>query len=99
MVGPQGTTVGYLNIHLFTVQPAQSESGKPSAGQADFIDVRPRYFRPTVITGLSMAAQAQRVSDPTEVTKAMDLLQTRYPNSDPDAETGANNLSITWCER
>jgi hypothetical protein len=31
------------------------------------------------ITGLSMAAQAQRVTDPTEVAKAMNLLSTRYP--------------------
>jgi hypothetical protein len=31
------------------------------------------------ITGLSMAADAQPVTDPTEVAKAMNLLQTRYP--------------------
>ena len=31
------------------------------------------------ITGLSMAAQAQLVTDPTEAAKAMKLLQTRYP--------------------
>ena len=30
-------------------------------------------------TGLSMAAQAEPVTDPTEVSKAMNLLQTRYP--------------------
>ena len=29
--------------------------------------------------GLSMAAQAQSVTDPTEVSKAMNLLVTRYP--------------------
>ena len=32
------------------------------------------------ITGLSMAAQAQPVTDPTEVANAMNLLQTRYPD-------------------
>ncbi len=31
------------------------------------------------ITGLSMAAQAKPVIDPTEVAKAMNLLGTRYP--------------------
>ena len=34
---------------------------------------------PMAITGLSMAAHAQPVTDPTEVAKAMNLLQTRYP--------------------
>jgi hypothetical protein len=34
---------------------------------------------PMAITGLSMAAQAQPVTDPTEVAKAMSLLGTRYP--------------------
>jgi|SRR6516225_8447239 len=34
---------------------------------------------PMAITGLSMAAQAQPVTDPTEVAKAMNLLVTRYP--------------------
>jgi hypothetical protein len=34
---------------------------------------------PMAITGLSMAAQAQPVTDPTEVSKAMNLLVTRYP--------------------
>ena len=33
---------------------------------------------PMAITGLSMAAQAQPVTDPTEVTKAMNLLVTGY---------------------
>ena len=31
------------------------------------------------ITGLSMAALAQPVTDPSEVAKAMNLLVTRYP--------------------
>jgi hypothetical protein len=34
---------------------------------------------PMAITGLSMAAQAQPVTDLIEVAKAMNLLQTRYP--------------------
>jgi hypothetical protein len=34
---------------------------------------------PMAITGLSMAAQAQPVPDPTEATKAMNLLVARYP--------------------
>ena len=34
---------------------------------------------PMAIMGLSMAAQAQPVTDRTEVAKAMNLLQTRYP--------------------
>jgi hypothetical protein len=34
---------------------------------------------PMAIVGLSMAAQAQPVPDPTEVAKAMNLLGTRYP--------------------
>jgi hypothetical protein len=34
---------------------------------------------PMAITGLSMAAQAQPVTDPTEVAKAMNVLVTRYP--------------------
>jgi nitroimidazol reductase NimA-like FMN-containing flavoprotein (pyridoxamine 5'-phosphate oxidase superfamily) len=34
---------------------------------------------PMAITGLSMSAQAQPVTDPTEVAKAIKLLLTRYP--------------------
>jgi len=34
---------------------------------------------PMAITSLSMAAQAQPVTDPTEVAKAKNLLVTRYP--------------------
>jgi len=34
---------------------------------------------PMAITGLSMAALAHPVTDPTEVAKAMNLLGTRYP--------------------
>jgi hypothetical protein len=34
---------------------------------------------PTAITGLSMAALTQPLSDPTEAAKAMNLLVTRYP--------------------
>jgi hypothetical protein len=34
---------------------------------------------PMAITGLSMAALAQPVTDPSEVAKAMILLVTRYP--------------------
>ena len=35
------------------------------------------------ITGLSMAAEAEPVTDPTEVAKAMRLLSTRYPEYAP----------------
>jgi hypothetical protein len=36
---------------------------------------------PMAIEGLSMAAQAQPVTNPTEAAKAMNLLVTRYPES------------------
>jgi hypothetical protein len=35
---------------------------------------------PMAVLGLSMTAHAQPVADPTEVAKAMKLLQTRYPS-------------------
>jgi hypothetical protein len=51
---------------------------------------------PLAITGLSMAAQAQPVTDPTEVAKAMNLLLTRYPEyAAPDAAArGTRRLEL-----
>ena len=38
---------------------------------------------PMAITGLSMAAQAHRVTDPNEIAKAMDFIDKLYRRSDP----------------
>jgi hypothetical protein len=43
------------------------------------LTVDPDVSDPMAITGLSMAALTQSVTDPTEVAKAMNLLVTRYP--------------------
>jgi len=59
-------------------------------------ELRSRCLGPA-ITGLSMAAQAQPVTDPTEVAKAMNLLQTRYPEYAASRYRNQRKLRFTVC--
>ena len=79
---PQATTVGYANEGLslyFLCAP----DGQKAANLArdDRVSLTIDHDTPQVmeITGLSMAARAQVVTDPAEAEKALRLLMQKYP--------------------
>jgi nitroimidazol reductase NimA-like FMN-containing flavoprotein (pyridoxamine 5'-phosphate oxidase superfamily) len=79
---PQATTVGYGNDGLtiyFLCSPQSQKASNLARDSRISLTVDHDVSDPMAITGLSMAAQAQPVTDPTEVAKAMNLLGTRYP--------------------
>jgi nitroimidazol reductase NimA-like FMN-containing flavoprotein (pyridoxamine 5'-phosphate oxidase superfamily) len=77
---PQATTVGYANEGLTLYFLCGLDSQK-AANLARDDRVSLDHDTPQVmeITGLSMAARAQRVVDPTEAEKALRLLMLKYP--------------------
>jgi nitroimidazol reductase NimA-like FMN-containing flavoprotein (pyridoxamine 5'-phosphate oxidase superfamily) len=79
---PQATTVGYVNDRLtiyFLCSPQSQQAANLARDSRISLTIDHDVSDPMAITGLSMAAQAQPVTDPTEVAKAMNLLQTSYP--------------------
>ena len=79
---PQATTVGYVNDGLtiyFLCSPQSQKAANLAQDDRISLTIDHDVSDPMAITGLSMAALAQPVTDPTEVSKAMNLLLTRYP--------------------
>jgi len=79
---PQATTVGYVNDGLtiyFLSSPQSQKAANLARDDRISLTIDHDVTDPMAITGLSMAAQAQPVTDPIEVTKAMNLLVARYP--------------------
>jgi nitroimidazol reductase NimA-like FMN-containing flavoprotein (pyridoxamine 5'-phosphate oxidase superfamily) len=79
---PQATTVGYVNDGLtiyFLCSPQSQKAANLARDDRISLTIDHDVTDPMAITGLSMAAQAQPVTHPTDVTKAMNLLVTRYP--------------------
>jgi len=79
---PQATTVGYVNDGLtiyFLCSPQSQKAANLARDGRISLTIDHDVSDPMEITGLSMAAHAQPVTDPTEVAKAMNLLRTRYP--------------------
>src|ERR1700761_5316525 len=79
---PQATTVGYVNDGLtiyFLCSPQSQKAAKLARDNRISLTIDHDVSDPMAITGLSMAARAHRVSDPTEVARALNLLGTRYP--------------------
>jgi len=79
---PQATTVGYVNDEMtiyFLCSPQSQKAANLARDNRISLTIDQDVSDPMAITGLSMAAHAQPVTDPTEVAKAMNLLQTRYP--------------------
>jgi nitroimidazol reductase NimA-like FMN-containing flavoprotein (pyridoxamine 5'-phosphate oxidase superfamily) len=79
---PQATTVGYVNDGLtiyFLCSPQSQKAANLARDRRISLTIDHDVSDPMAITGLSMAAQAEPVTDPTEVAKAMNLLGTRYP--------------------
>src|SRR6516165_4484787 len=79
---PQATTVGYVNDGLtiyFLSSPQSQKAANLARDSRISSTIDHDVSDPMAIQGLSMAAQAQPVTNPTEVAKAMNLLVTRYP--------------------
>ena len=79
---PQATTVGYANEGLTLYFLCGPDSQKAAnLAQNDRVSLTIDQDTPQVmeITGLSMAARAQVVDDPTEAEKALRLLMLKYP--------------------
>jgi len=79
---PQATTVGYANEGLtlyFLCGPASQKAANLACD--DRVSLTIDHDTPQVmeITGLSMAARAQVVDDPTEAGKVLRLLMQKYP--------------------
>jgi PPOX class probable F420-dependent enzyme len=79
---PQATTVGYanegLNIYFLCGQDSQKAANLARDNRVSLTidDDTPQVME---ITGLSMAARAQPVTDPAEAQQVIDLLISRYP--------------------
>ena len=79
---PQATTVGYVNddLTLYSLCSPQSQKAANLARDSRVsLTIDHDVSDPMAITGLSMAALAQPVTDQSEVAKAMNLIVTRYP--------------------
>lgn len=79
---PQATTVGYANEGLALYFLCGPDSQKANnLARDDRVSLTIDHDTPQVmeITGLSMAAHAQAVTDPAEAEKAMRLLFQKYP--------------------
>lgn len=79
---PQATTVGYANDGLTLYFLCGPESQKAAnLARDDRVSLTIDHDAPQVmeITGLSMAARAQRVAEPTEAEKVLRLLIQKYP--------------------
>jgi len=79
---PQATTVGYANEGLTLYFLCGPDSQKAAnLARNDRVSLTIDQDTPQVmeITGLSMAAHAQVVVDPTEAEKALRLLMLKYP--------------------
>jgi PPOX class probable F420-dependent enzyme len=82
---PQATTVGYANDGLTLYFLCGPESQKAAnLARDDRVSLTIDHDTPQVmdITGLSMAARATVVVDPTEGEKALRLLMQKYPQQD-----------------
>ena len=79
---PQATTVGYVNDDLtlyFLCSPQSQTAANLARDSRVSLTIDHDVSNPMAITGLSMAALAQPVTDQSEVAKARNLLGTRYP--------------------
>ena len=79
---PQATTVGYANEGLTLYFLCGPDSQKAAnLARDDRVSLTIEHDTPQVmeITGLSMAARAQVVTDPSEAQKALRLLMLKYP--------------------
>lgn len=79
---PQATTVGYVNDGLtlyFLCSPHSQKAKNLARDRRVSLTIDHDAVSPMTITGLSMAAEATAVHDPTEIAEVLDKLRARYP--------------------
>ncbi len=79
---PQATTVGYASDGLtiyFLCGPTSQKAANLARNDRVSLTIDRDTPQVMEITGLSMAARAQVVDDPTEAAKALRLLMQKYP--------------------
>ena len=79
---PQATTVGYANEGLtiyFLCGPDSQKARNLAQDDRVSLTIDQDTSDPMAITGLSMAAHATAVRDPTEIAKVLRLLPQKYP--------------------
>jgi nitroimidazol reductase NimA-like FMN-containing flavoprotein (pyridoxamine 5'-phosphate oxidase superfamily) len=79
---PQATTVGYVNDGLtlyFLCSPQSQKAQNLARDNGLSLTIDQDTSDPMAISGLSMAAEAQPLTDSAEAAKALKLLGTRYP--------------------
>jgi nitroimidazol reductase NimA-like FMN-containing flavoprotein (pyridoxamine 5'-phosphate oxidase superfamily) len=80
---PQATTVGYVNDGLtlyFLCGPQSQKAANLARDSRISLTIDHDTSDPMAILGLSMAAQAQAVTDPTEIARALSMLPRKYPD-------------------
>jgi len=79
---PQATTVGYVSEGLtlyFLCGPTSQKAANLARDDRVSLTIDNDFSDIMTITGLSMAAHARPVSDPSEVRRILQLLASRYP--------------------
>lgn len=79
---PQATTVGYASEGLtiyFLCGPTSQKAANLARDERVSLTIDQDTPQVMEITGLSMAARAQVVTDPSEAAKALRLLMVKYP--------------------
>jgi nitroimidazol reductase NimA-like FMN-containing flavoprotein (pyridoxamine 5'-phosphate oxidase superfamily) len=79
---PQATTVGYVNDDLtlyFLCSPQSQKANNLARDSRISLTIDHDTSDPMAILGLSMAAEAQAVTDPNEIAKALTMLPRKYP--------------------
>lgn len=79
---PQATTVGYVSEDLtlyFLCSPQSQKAQNLARDDRVSVTIDHDTSDPMAITGLSMAAHAQVVTDPREASRILALLPTKYP--------------------
>ena len=82
---PQATTVGYANDGLtlyFVCGPDSQKAANLARDGRMSLTIDHDTPQVMEITGLSMAARAEAVTEPAEVERALRLIMTRYPQQD-----------------
>jgi hypothetical protein len=79
---PQATTVGYVHDGLtlyFLCSPRSQKAKNLARDSRVSLTIDHDVLAPSTITGLSMAAEARAVRDPSEIASALKMLRERYP--------------------
>jgi len=78
----QATTVGYVNDGLtlyFLCAPQSQKAQNLARDNRISLTIDHDASDPMTISGLSMAAHAQPVDDPAEITKALNMMPPKFP--------------------